>query len=287
MFHGDTRPAHVAEYRIAHCIPHWRAAGFEVVTQFGVARPLAGDLIIPQIDLSVLPDAYRRALDAHPRVLNRAIVDIRKRTFSRNLVRADDAWDGPVIVKTDANYGGRPEHRLALRRPWPRRVRPLLAALRSALRHPAARLARAERLDPDDYPVFASKRDVPAAVFTNPALVVERFRPEREHGRYHIRSYAFLGDRDLTVRTAADHPIVKGFRGTSLEHVPTAPAIVAARTALGFDYGKFDYVINADEAVLLDVNATPSFGRVYSPAARADIARALAAGITTWLTGAR
>lgn len=284
LFHADERPERLHQYRIWHCVPHWRAAGFDVAMQFGVATPFDADIVIPQIDLSVMPDEYRRALDTYPCVLNRGVGDIRKTTFSRNLVCKQDSYGGPVIVKTNANFGGAPERRLARRQPWPQRTAELLAGARRRLRRIAATgstnpLAYAEGLDPGAYPIFPHKRDVPAAVFENADLVVERFRPEHMGGHYHLRSYAFLGDRSVTVRTTADDPVVKGAIGRKPEVVCIDERIVAERAALGFDYGKFDYVLHDGEAVLLDVNVTPSFGRVYPPELREHIARELAAGI--------
>ena len=37
LFHADARPDRVHEYRIVHCVPQWRAAGFDVAMQFGLA----------------------------------------------------------------------------------------------------------------------------------------------------------------------------------------------------------------------------------------------------------
>jgi hypothetical protein len=76
---------------------------------------------------------------------------------------------------------------------------------------------------------------------------------------------------------------VKGVRSCALEVVPTDDRIVAERTRLGLDYGKLDYVLHAGEAVLLDVNPTPTFGRVYPPELRRAIAAELAGGIARWL----
>jgi hypothetical protein len=275
-------------YRIWYCAQHWEAQGIEVHWLYGVARPVDADLVIPQVDRSVLPASYRQFLDAQPRVLNRRVTDVRKLVFSANMVGADDPYDGPVIVKTAANYGGRPEQRLAKRLPPHRRVAIALAALGrragKVLRTGSlARLAHADGLDPESYPVYPSPRALPRGVFRNRDLVVEKFRPERDGALYCLRSYTFLGDRALTARTRSAHPIVKGSGGDRVELIAVEPAIVAARERLGFDYGKFDYVVHAGEPMLLDVNPTPSFGRVYDAAARQRIAAELAAGITRWL----
>ncbi len=284
LFHADEHPDRTHEYRVTHCVPPWRAEGFDVAMQFGVATPLDADIVVPQVDLSVMPGDYQRALAAHPCVVNREVTDIRKTVFSSNLVRQHDSYQGPVIVKTNANFGGAPERRLARRQPLPTRVaQGLRTAARRAQRVVSSGstdpLAYAEALDPSRYPIFPHKRDVPAAVFDNPDLIVERFRPEHIGGQYHLRSYAFLGDRSITIRSAADGPIVKGANGRAPDEVPVHDRIVAERSALRFDYGKFDYVLHNGEAVLLDINATPSFGAVYPAALREHVARTLAPGI--------
>ena len=95
-----------------------------------------------------------------------------------------------------------------------------------------------------------------------------------------------MGSEGLAVRTKSEHPVVKGAGGTDLEFVPVAESILAMRHELGFDYGKFDYVIHEGEAVLLDINATPTFGRAYAPDVRRKIAAQLAKGIGYWFPNA-
>ena len=53
--------------------------------------------------------------------------------------------------------------------------------------------------------------------------------------------------------------------------------IVALRQRLGFDFGKFDYVLHQGRSYLLDVNRTPAFG--HSPARLRRQGEVLAAGL--------
>ena len=74
-------------------------------------------LTLLHVDLSVVPIAYREwARQASQRglVWNANAHDIRKTKISSNLLLPDSDWAGRVMVKTDLNYGGRPEatHRL-------------------------------------------------------------------------------------------------------------------------------------------------------------------------------
>jgi hypothetical protein len=62
-------------------------------------------------------------------------------------------------------------------------------------------------------------------------------------------------------------------------------ALRAERARLGFDYGKFDFVVVDGEAVLLDANRTPS---APPPSAAMDRSNAhLAGGLDAWLESGR
>ena len=45
----------------------------------------------------------------YPTVVNRRVTDISKRRISTNLVGPHDTYSGPVILKTDRNFGGLPQ----------------------------------------------------------------------------------------------------------------------------------------------------------------------------------
>lgn len=252
----------------------WRARGVEVVTVHGTAVVPDADLLIPHLDVTVVPKEYARVVDAHPRALNRAVRDVSKRAFSRQLVRPGDGYEGAVIVKTDRNSGGWSDRHL-VGRPRPRRLTRLLHRLSG--RYHA--LAHAGNLDSHDYPVFPSVREVPREVFDNPALVVERFVPERRDGQYCLRNYTFCGTRHVCGLQRYPDPVVKSTRGSKREDVDVPDSIVAARERLGLDYGKLDFVLHEGEPVLIDVNPTPIYGRPKPDAAERARSEWLAGGI--------
>ena len=76
--------------------------------------------------------------------------------------------------------------------------------------------------------------------------------------------------------------MVKGASATDLEFIPVDDALVTIRKEMGFDYGKFDYVIHDEKVVLLDANHTPTFGAAYPTEARSQSTRQLATGIAEW-----
>jgi hypothetical protein len=254
LFHENDRTPHQVGYTLWPMVEAWRAAGHEVVEQYGVATPVQADLVFLHVDLTVIPDEVLAAVEACPRVINRGVRDISKTVVSRNRVLSPGEWDGPVIVKTVRNHGGNPERALEKH-----------GFLRAIRDHFARRgqlpLAWADWLPVAEYPIFASARDVPKGVFANPALIVEKFRPERRGEHYCLRSYTFLGDRHHAELIWAPRPVVKRRHAVGWAEAEVPPELVQARQALGVDYAKFDYVEVDGEVILLDVNRTPSFGR--------------------------
>ena len=99
---------------------------------------------------------------------------------------------------------------------------------------------------------------------------------------YYLRSYAFFGNKAISVRSKSESPVVKGSCGFDLEIVAESADVVALRHELGFDFGKFDYVIHNGDAVLLDINSTPIFGKVFSPEVKLKVVSTLAEGISQW-----
>ena len=257
LFHErDRRPQGSALHAMAEC---WREAGIQVRYLFGVRETASADLLVMHVNLSVVPAAYLDYAQRFPVVLNGRVRDIRKSAFSRQLVRPGDAYQGPVIVKSDLNYGGESEQRLGgnlAGRCWQR----LLANRywRGLLRRIAPRVLH--RHSPKGYRIYPLQHMLPARDWRDPRLVVERFLPETEDGLYFVRQYHFLGDQGICVRIGARVPIVNSQNRVSRERVPLPPEIEAQRRTLGFDFGKFDFVLHRGEPVLLDINKTPGAG---------------------------
>jgi hypothetical protein len=249
-----------------------------VVLHRGIRDVPDGDLLIPHLDLTILPGEYARFIEAHPNAANRRVHDISKRAISRQLVRAGDAWRGPVMVKANRNANGFPDNRL-LGIPWRDRVSRL--ARRVVGRWPPP-LGSTTVASPRRYRVFDTVDELPAGVFENRLLVVERFVPERAGDRYRARTYTFLGDRATCILRESDDAIVKA-AATTVDHAIDVPSeILAERKRLGFDYGKFDFVMHQGEPVLLDVNTTPVY-RGFTAQHR-QRAAATAPGIESLLT---
>jgi hypothetical protein len=218
----------------------WQEWGHEIWIASGTEGLPEADIAVLHVDLSVVPQAYADAANHYPRVVNGAALDIRKRLVSSNLVTPADDWNGPVIVKTDLNYFGVPE------------------ALTSRAQ---ASLGREPVHAPpvlDTYPIYDNLQSVPGEVWSQPSLVVERFLPEwSEEEGYSLRTWIFFGGRERCTRHLCREPIVKARNLIRAGPVPVPDFLRAERERLGFDYGKFDFVIHDGQAVLLDANKTP------------------------------
>jgi hypothetical protein len=242
------------KYLIHTLSNYWRIDGYQVLFLYGTKRFVPADLLFVHVDLSVVPDSYLDFAKRYPIVVNERAKDIRKKTFSSGLLGPGDPWDGPVIVKTNKNYAGKPESEHD-------RYSGIPGYLRGKLRSARNRLDL-DWLDPEiekptDYRIYGCLREVPRLYFYHPELVVQKFMPETENGFYCLRSMFFLGHRLGCMRIKSKHRIVNTRTIVDTEwNVEPPPKLVAYRQQLGFDYGKFDYVMVGGQAVLLDINKT-------------------------------
>lgn len=271
----EAHPLASGRYFVRLLADRWRDRGIEVKELRGPDRFEEADVAVQHVNLTVVPDEYIGLARRYPLVVNDLVVDISKSAISGNLVGPGDDHPGPVIVKTNANFGGRPEEALRHEGRWALGMREKLL---SRMPWRSARLTATTRTL-KRYRVFPSLRDVPEAVFTNPNLVVEKFLPEFRDGCYWLRNYLFLGDRHAGSMSASRKPIVKSSNAVARETIPVPDELHALRARLGFDFGKFDYVVHAGRIVLLDANRTPTYRGAVPSARVAAIACMLADGI--------
>ncbi|RUW22213.1 hypothetical protein EOA34_22030, partial [Mesorhizobium sp. M4B.F.Ca.ET.013.02.1.1] len=78
------------------------------------------------------------------------------------------------------------------------------------------------------------------------------------------RFWLFCGERERCPRHVSPQSLVKGDDTIRREPVPVPDELRALRRELGFDYGKFDFVMHEGRAVLLDANKTPGRARRLS-----------------------
>ena len=248
-------------------IPIWIERGHEVTLSPGPPHAKAqADVVIPHVDVSVIDDAYLEAMSRFPVVVNARVRDIRKSAVSASLVTRNDDWNGAVIVKSDLNAGGVPEAMLNDEAQRSGRAPP----------YPGARAL-------DDYPIFATRQEVPEQVWSTPGLVVEKFRPEQDERGYWTRFWLFFGTRERCRRFCTSAPIVKAGAAILREECEVPDEVRAVRASLGIDYGKIDFVMHQGRAIVLDVNRTPG-AAPSRPGDGPSTAQLLAPGLDEFLT---
>lgn len=254
LFHSQARDGKGPRW-IAHLMADaWRAMGHDVEFVYGVKRKVAADLLVPNVDLTVLPPEYVAYFEAFERVVNRRVVDISKRSFSRLGVNPGDGYEGPVIVKTNLNAGGLPERHAFGKRWRDRRItRWIFRPDPITGFHPRIRVQSSR------YPVYDRVADLPRGTLGNPWFHVERFVPERDGELYCTRSYVFAGTDEFAIRNKSTRRVVKALGIVEREEIAVPEELRAFRAEHGFDFGKFDYTIADGQLHLLDVNRTPAF----------------------------
>jgi hypothetical protein len=252
-------------------IEAWRNVGIGIRILRGIEHFAPADGLILHPDLTIIPDDYFVFCKQYPLIINGGVRDISKRVISSSLIGRKDSYVGPAIVKTNFNFGGKSEQKMARRRPLLR----ALSSLRGWLPW-----SWTGELQPYNYPIFNSSKDVPRAAWRNPHLVVEKFLPEREGPYYCLRQWIFFGDHEINHRIFSKSPIVKA-RNT-IQHedgLPVPKALRTLRKKFQFDYGKFDYVFLNGEAILLDANRTPTVAWTTPTERQASIVQELADGL--------
>jgi hypothetical protein len=236
-----------------------KTRGHDVTVTVGSEQKIDADAAILHIDCSVVPNEYRALVDAYPITVNGKAVDITKRRVSGAGLTPDSDWSGQVIVKSNYNSGGRGEHyhnREAKRRGDPPP-------------HP----------DVDEmvaYDILDKLSEVPDAVWNDKSRVVERLVPEPDPQGYAMRTWIFLGDKERCTRYVGPNPIIKGADIIARTPAEVPDKLREARQSLGFDFGKFDFVVQDGEAILLDANRTPGSSRKLGKrlvAANAELAK--------------
>lgn len=259
---------------ISHLADEWRDAGHTV--SFGPAEQLDADVGVLHINRTWVDDQYVPKVLNGRLLLNGNVLDISKRRFSDHILKPDDDYDGPIMIKTNGNCFEQPERG---RLEW-------LLFYRWRLKLANAGTWRLARELPGIYPVVQCIEDVPQWVWSRKDLVVEKFMPEMDGDLYVLRMWVFFGDREFGVKMWSSDPMVKADNFLRFEYLHEVPeGLRPIREKLQFDFGKFDYVMVNGEAVLLDINTTPTIAA--SSGRRSPNIANLAEGIRYYLESSK
>lgn len=279
LFHQRDKRADMSGYIVDHLAQFWREDGHDVRYLFGTAEHVDADLLFMHVNLSVVPDEFFAFAQCYPIVINGRLRDIRKSVISSNIVKPGTGATGPVVVKSDLNFGGAPER--VMTSGWLERNSRAFRALTRA----AARVAGRDRFtDWTSYRVYDSIDDVPRALLGRKDLVVERFLPELEDGLYHLRVHQLLGDAWTCTRLASPSPLFKAGMSVSAEPVEPHPEVERWRRELHLDYGKLDYLVHDGVPVLIDVNKTTGASQHMGDEKLLAMRRRLAEGLYSYFT---
>ena len=240
-----------SRYFLGELVKVWKQQGMEIHVSAG-CNYIPADFAFVHVDTTVVPDEYLELGKRYPVSLNGHVKDILKTSISQYLLERDDSYQGPVIVKTNANYGGVNEFvnetksgqsewfDPSIERPWRKR----------------------EIMDSLNYPIFDKLSAVPQGVWKNDKLIVEKFLPERlANGDYRCRSYIFFGEQELAIWLTSPKPVIKSTVATNMGVLGEIPqSLRDIRKASGFNYGKFDYTEVNGQVFVYDMNKTPALG---------------------------
>ena len=264
-----------SRYWFASAAVSLKGMGVEVHVCSDPSRCPAADLSVVHVDHTrVAPEFIRAAKRSHASV-NADAIDMSKRVVSQTLLQRGDAYDGPVIVKTDRNSSGMKEAVAARLSGWPSRI------VRSMHRRLPWYL-RAE-LGGKAYPVFDSIRDVPAIVWRSPWLVVERLNVERDGDFYLLRSCVFFESTGINLLRRGTGPVVRPpFPCDAEVTFGATPAdVLSHANRHGFQFGKFDYTCVDGRPYVFDCNRTPT-GPSYTQEQFEAFGARLAGGLIEW-----
>ena len=231
-----------------YCTQFWEQQGYQIAIAQGIREVIPADILFVHVDLTVVPDDYLAYTRYYPVNINGKVKDISRTAFSRHLVTHKDEYDAPVIIKTNANCGGAGELFIA-RNVGQAPEMPSADKLWQEIQY----------LNSTEYPIFRSPKTVPEDVWDNPHLVVEKFLPERlPNGDFCLRTYLFLGDKEIGIAFISKDPIIKFSNASSRYIFHEIPeALRQWRYEMGFDYGRFDYSMVQGKPILFDANKTP------------------------------
>ena len=254
LFHENSTRLSIRNSLVLAYVPVWKSMGHGVEVQFGINSTPNADLVFVHIDMSVVPKDYLEFANQFPVSINARVADIRKSSISNNLLCSTDSWSGPVVVKSNLNFGGWPEYLIDYPSRFGRNAntRYMLGKTMSAIGVWRKHVPNWTRT----YRIFDDLTGVPKEVFLDDKLVVEKFLPETDNDYFCMRMFQCLGDRHDCLKLYSKNPFIKYGEEGLAQLIEPHPEILRFREKLSLDYGKIDYVVHNGVPHVLDVNKT-------------------------------
>ena len=251
ILHAEGTPRGTSHHMVVKIAEHLRRMDVEVIDLYGTGYFEPADAVFVHVDRSVVSPNLVRFARRFPVQINANATDIRKRSFVDGLLEPGAVYPGPVIVKSDLNYGGVPE---LVNRSLLQRVSDRLTRL---VKRPAPRLIAQK----SDYRIFPSLTDVPVDYFT-PDNIVQKLMLEKAGTMNVLREYIFLGNLHYENIEHSLSEIITEDRNISCLPFEPHPRLAMLRRRLKLDYGKIDYVMVDGEPFIFDANKTLGMGEL-------------------------
>lgn len=290
VLHKHAPPLADSGYVIKYFIKQWEKQGYLVQSTFGTRKRIAADIVINHVDLTVTPPAYTDYFKNYRHKINTGITDISKNVVSNCILKPGTAYTGPVIVKTNQNCGGLREENIRkaslILLKYAHKIKSAFSARFSQTAksndtvpfsgktksrdkniETIKNWRRVKMLHNKNYPIFDSTRHLPAGIWENEHLVVEKFMPELDNNRNYICRYLyFLGNKSFCVITRSKKPIAKShIIDRQIIAGPEPEELATFRKTFKMDYGRLDYTVVDGKINLFDANRTPAFSpEIYS-----------------------
>lgn len=200
------------------------------------------------VDLTDVPASFREVARRYPRCVNVDATTIRRTQYSRARLMPEDGYDGPVIAKTILNSRGFPELRYEAR-----------AGVGERLAHLARKafVRGYKQQSCPAYRVYPSLPDVPAEIWIDERMMVERFLPGHLDLPVVKHRLDFFFEVEINTRAVFNSLLCDPETIDRVDVVPDVPdEIRRIRRELKLDYGAIDYFMVDDDAFAIDANKT-------------------------------
>ena len=154
------------QYFIDEISKIWRSDGFEVSYLHGLDNTIDADLILLHVDQTFVPIDYMKFLNSYPLVMNKSVKTIAKRSFSNNILRLGEKYQGSVILKTNLNGRG-------CRERYSNQKKTFMQSSIHSLREKLPWSLKARALD--DYIIYDSVKELSPLIWFNRNLIIEKF----------------------------------------------------------------------------------------------------------------
>ena len=245
-------------HQIDHYATRWSHMGYYVSYSYDGNNLDDADMVILCIDKSRVPKFWIMKISCiKAKILNFSILDTSKRRFSKLILGMLSNYAGEVIVKTNRNAHGGPE--------MVRDVMQQKAKLFNLNDITQQELKAAKgRLMIKKYQTYASAKDVPCFFWDCEDLVVERYVAKlADHEYYRVYFYSFFGDRGICGYIDSSEKIVRWENSANVEYIAPIPIVYYWKNKYRIDFGRFDFLFDKGEWLLIDINKTEGSSRGY------------------------